>query len=92
VPDVRRGRPDTNDDGVRFFSGDRADAYLHPRAPTAGYTVVVWRGRRVAEPTELDDWEWREFWNEVLTVARMLERQCRPAKLNYQMLGNAVPS
>jgi hypothetical protein len=57
---------------------------LHEQADREGGTVlrVGWS----------DDWEWREFWNEVLTVARMLERQCRPAKLNYQMLGNAVPS
>ena len=85
------GRPDSIDDGLRFFAGARADAYLHRRAPTAGYTVVIWRGRHVAEPTELDEGEWQEFWREVLLVARALEAHYRPAKMNYQLLGNGVP-
>jgi diadenosine tetraphosphate (Ap4A) HIT family hydrolase len=85
------GRPASNHDGVRFFSGEHADAYLHRRAPTVGYTIVVWRGRHVAEPTELDEAEWQAFWNDVLEVARALERHYRPAKVNYQILGNALP-
>ena len=84
-------RPDSIEDGLRFFEGVCADAYLHRRAPTAGYTVVIWRGRHVAEPTELDEDEWQEFWREVLLVARVLEAHYEPAKVNYQLLGNGVP-
>jgi diadenosine tetraphosphate (Ap4A) HIT family hydrolase len=85
------GRPDTTHDGVRWFAGTRADAYLRRCAPTAGYTIVVWRGRHVAEPTELDDAEWQDFWHDVIAVARVLEAHYRPAKVNYQILGNGIP-
>ena len=33
------------------------DAYLQRATWQPGYTVVTWRGRHVAEPTELDDEE-----------------------------------
>lgn len=56
-----------------------------------GYTVVIWRGRHVAEPTELSDGEAVGYWREVLRVGSALERHYRPVKLNYQILGNAVP-
>ena len=52
---------------------------------------MVWRGRHVAEPTELDEEEAGGYWREVLRVASALERHYRPVKLNLQMLGNAVP-
>jgi diadenosine tetraphosphate (Ap4A) HIT family hydrolase len=85
------GRPDAIPDGLRFFVGECSDAYLHRHAPTAGYTVVIWRGRHVAEPTELTEHEWHAFWREVLAVARALEMHYEPAKMNYQLLGNGVP-
>ena len=53
--------------------------------------VVIWRGRHVAEPTELSDGEAVGYWREVLRVGAALERHYRPVKLNYQILGNAVP-
>jgi diadenosine tetraphosphate (Ap4A) HIT family hydrolase len=31
------------------------------------------------------------YWREVLRVASAIERHYRPVKLNYQLLGNAVP-
>jgi diadenosine tetraphosphate (Ap4A) HIT family hydrolase len=52
---------------------------------------VVGRGRHVAEPTELSDEEAVGYWREVLRVASAMERHYRPVKLNYQLLGNAVP-
>jgi diadenosine tetraphosphate (Ap4A) HIT family hydrolase len=53
--------------------------------------IVVWRGRHVAEPTELSDEEAVGYWREVLRVASAVERHFRTVKLNYQLLGNAVP-
>lgn len=52
------GRPDDNGFGIRIFEGARADAYLR-RADVGqkGYTVAIWRGRHVADPTELSDTE-----------------------------------
>ena len=67
------------------------DAYLQRATWQPGYTVVTWRGRHVAEPTELDDEEACGYWREVLRVASALQRHYRPVKMNYQTLGNAVP-
>lgn len=85
------GRPDASPYGVRFFTGAYADAYLGRSGPARGYAFVVWRGRHVAEPTELTDEEAAGYWLEVLVAARAVERHYAPAKLNYQALGNAVP-
>jgi 8-oxo-dGTP diphosphatase len=53
--------------------------------------VVVWRGRHVAELTELTDAEAVEFDRSVRAVARALDAHYRPAKLNFLALGNQVP-
>ena len=47
------GRPDETQFGSRILAGEVSDAYLQRRNVQRGYTVVVWRGRHVAEPTEL---------------------------------------
>ena len=74
-----------------MLAGRYSDAYLQRASWQPGYTIVVWRGRHVAEPTELDEEEAGGYWREVLRVASALERRYRPVKLNLQMLGNAVP-
>jgi diadenosine tetraphosphate (Ap4A) HIT family hydrolase len=76
---------------VRVAAGRYADAYLQRADIQRGYTVVVWHGRHVAEPTELTDAEAAGYWLEVLRVARALLAHYRPLKLNYETLGNAVP-
>ena len=91
LPDVRAGRPDEDGHGIRVLAGRYSDAYLQRASWQPGYTIVVWRGRHVAEPTELDEEEAGGYWREVLRVASALERRYRPVKLNLQMLGNAVP-
>lgn len=85
------GRPDENGFGIRFFEGRYLDAYLQKIQYQDGYTVAVWRGRHVAEPTELNEEESAGYWQELLTVGRGLESHFRPAKINYQTLGNALP-
>ncbi len=50
-PACAEGRPDETPRGVRFFAGAVSDAYLNRANIQRGYTIVVWRGRHVAEPT-----------------------------------------
>ena len=90
-PMCEQGRPDQTEYGVRVMAGRFSDAYLQRASWLRGYTVVIWRGRHVAEPTELGEGEAAGYWREVLRVGLAMERHYRPVKLNYQILGNAVP-
>jgi len=85
------GRPDETPWGDRIFAGEVSDAYLQRADVQRGYTVVIWRGRHVAEPTELSDEEASRFWREVLRVGRALEAHLGPVKMNYELLGNSLP-
>ena len=90
-PMCEGGRPEENEHGVRILAGRFSDAYLQRVAWQRGYTVVVWRGRHVAEPTELSKEEATQYWLEVLEAGRRLERAFDPVKVNYETLGNALP-
>jgi diadenosine tetraphosphate (Ap4A) HIT family hydrolase len=90
-PLCAEGRPDETPWGVRIFSGERSDAYLQRSGIQRGYSLVVWRGRHVAEPTELSAEEAAAYWLEVLRVARALEMHLEPVKMNYDLLGNSLP-
>jgi diadenosine tetraphosphate (Ap4A) HIT family hydrolase len=86
-----QGRPDETPHGARFFAGEVADAYLQKENIQRGYSVVIWRGRHVAEPTELSAEEATQYWLEVLESARRIEGRLEPVKLNYQLFGNGLP-
>ncbi len=86
-----QGRPDETQWGIRYFAGEAADAYLQKAGIQRGYSIVVWRGRHVAEPTELEPEEAAAYWRELLTVGRALEEHFRPVKVNYELLGNSLP-
>ena len=90
-PMCAQGRPDETDYGVRIFAGEVSDAYLQKAGVQRGYTIVIWRGRHVAEPTGLSDDEAARYWLEVLRVGRAIEAHLRPVKLNYDLLGNSLP-
>lgn len=90
-PMCEEGRPDSTRDGLRFHAGKVSDAYLRRPGIQRGLSVVIWRGRHVAEPTELDRDESLRSWREVLLVGRALEDVFHPVKLNYDLLGNSVP-
>lgn len=90
-PICAEGRPDETQHGLRFFAGQACDAYLQRAAIQRGYSVVVWRGRHVAEPTQLSTDEAAAFWRDLLHVGRALEAHFSPIKLNYDILGNSVP-
>ena len=62
-PICAEGRPEEIDGRIRFFSSEWSDGYLHVRGVQRGYAAVIWRGRHVAEPTELLDMEASAFWS-----------------------------
>ena len=86
-----QGRPEGTEHGARIFAGEVSDAYLQRVDIQRGYTVAIWRGRHVAEPTELEPEEAAAYWLEVLRVGRALEECLQPVKLNYDLLGNSLP-
>ena len=85
------GRPDADRYGIRIYEGNYSDAYLQRADVQRGYTLVIWRGRHVNEPTELDEAEAAGYWAEVLAVARALIAMYEPLKMNYETLGNSLP-
>jgi diadenosine tetraphosphate (Ap4A) HIT family hydrolase len=90
-PACEEGRPEETAHGIRIFAGSVSDAYLNKAKIQRGYTIVVWRGRHVAEPTELSSTEASAYWLEVVLVARALETHLQPVKTNYNVLGNSLP-
>jgi diadenosine tetraphosphate (Ap4A) HIT family hydrolase len=85
------GRPDADRYGIRILEGQYSDAYLQRADVQRGYTLVIWRGRHVTEPIELDEAEAAGYWAEVLAVARALIAVYKPLKMNYETLGNSLP-
>jgi diadenosine tetraphosphate (Ap4A) HIT family hydrolase len=77
--------------GVRIFAGRWSDAYLGRFPVRPGYVYVIWKGRHVAEPTELSAHERAGFWSEVTLVASAMEERYQPIKMNWLSLGNGVP-
>jgi diadenosine tetraphosphate (Ap4A) HIT family hydrolase len=90
-PACLEGRPNQIPIGQRVFTGRVSDAYLNRDLAARGYTLVFWRGRHIADPTDLTEEETCGYANEVRLVSRGIERVYRPAKLNYLTLGNTVP-
>jgi len=90
-PFCEEGRPERTQDGVRFFAGEVLDAYLRRTDIQRGLSVAIWRGRHVAEPTQLRDDEAASYWRELLAVGRAIEETMQPVKMNYNLLGNSVP-
>lgn len=90
-PFCTQGRPAETPHGIRFHAGELTDAYLSRSGIQRGLSYVVFRGRHVVEPTELEPGESARFWAEVLHAARAIESVLEPVKLNYDILGNSVP-
>lgn len=87
-----QGRPEENDFGIRIYTSETADGYLQKAdVGQRGYCFVVWRGRHVAEPTELAAGEASAYWSDVLQVMRALQTHYTPAKTNLFILGNELP-
>jgi diadenosine tetraphosphate (Ap4A) HIT family hydrolase/predicted kinase len=85
-------RPEVAHGSSRVFEGRVSDAYLvRNDVGQRGYCVVIWRGRHVSDPTELSADEATKYFDEVLRVARAVERIFKPVKMNLEMLGNSLP-
>ena len=80
-----------NDYWVEVFVGECAEVHLERRSRLSGYCIVVWRHGHVAEPTDLDAEQARQYWAEVLAVGRAVWARFGPVKVNYLTLGNTVP-
>jgi diadenosine tetraphosphate (Ap4A) HIT family hydrolase len=90
-PACAEGRPDATEHGVRWLAGEQADAYLVRADIQRGLSVVVFRGRHVVEPTELTEAEAVAYGRDVLRAGRAIEAALAPLKMNYTLLGNAMP-
>jgi diadenosine tetraphosphate (Ap4A) HIT family hydrolase len=77
--------------GVRYLVGRYADAYLQRSGQVRGYSQVIWKGRHVAEVTQLTAEETSGFWLDVRDAARSVEAVFEPVKLNVAVLGNGLP-
>jgi diadenosine tetraphosphate (Ap4A) HIT family hydrolase len=90
-PSCEEGRPDETPAGVRYYAGERADAYLLRADVQRGLSIVVFRGRHVVEPFELTEAEAAGYGREVLRVARAVTETFGAVKMNYDVLGNWGP-
>nr|WP_024126789.1 HIT domain-containing protein [Streptomyces sp. F2]AHE39526.1 Histidine triad (HIT) protein [Streptomyces sp. F2] len=77
--------------GLLVRRGEVSNAYLWRSGQVRGYAVVIYTGRHVAEPTELDEGEAAAFWRDVLALGRAVEALYEPLKMNYLLLGNQIP-
>lgn len=55
-----------------------------------GYCILI-SGRHVREPYDLTAEENAAFFADLMRIGRALERAFTPTKMNFQILGNAVP-
>jgi diadenosine tetraphosphate (Ap4A) HIT family hydrolase len=83
--------PEADHYGIRIYQSILVDAVLQRADIQRGYTLVIWRGRHVVEPFELNDDEAGQYWLDVLRVAKALAQFYKPLKMNYETLGNTVP-
>ena len=74
-----------------FYSGRASEAILERHAIARGHTAVVFRGRHVANFTDLAAGELADYWRDVQNIARIIERVFNPCHVNYLLLGNIVP-
>ena len=77
--------------GLLVSKGRFSNAYLWRSGQVRGYLVAIFTVRHVAEPTEMSPEEAAGFWREAVAAGRAVEQLLRPVKMNYQLLGNAVP-
>lgn len=58
-------RPEADRYGIRILRGRYTDAYLRRGDVRHGYSLVIWRGGHVNEPTKVDETEAAGCWAEV---------------------------
>lgn len=81
---------DQDEHGVTLVRTTSSLVRLSRNQRARGYCVVI-AARHAVEPFELPEAEARAFFDDVLATARALQRTCLPVKVNYELLGNAIP-
>jgi diadenosine tetraphosphate (Ap4A) HIT family hydrolase len=87
----RTDRPEEDDFGIRIRTGSVTESTLQRLDIQPGYTLVIWTGPHIVEPTELTDDKAATYWADVATTARALSSYYQPLKMNYLTLGNTTP-
>ncbi|WND40741.1 histidine triad (HIT) protein (plasmid) [Streptomyces sp. BB1-1-1] len=77
--------------GILLHRGEVSQSYLWRSGQVRGYSITIVTARHVAEPTELTGDEAAAFWRDTLVLGRALEAHYQPLKMNYLLLGNAIP-
>ncbi|MEV5786059.1 histidine triad (HIT) protein [Streptomyces sp. NPDC051639] len=77
--------------GPLLHRGEVSQSYLWRSGQVRGYSITIVTARHVAEPTELTGDEAAALWRDTLTLGRALESHHQPLKMNYLLLGNAIP-
>jgi diadenosine tetraphosphate (Ap4A) HIT family hydrolase len=85
------GSDTESDHAVLVASLPSSEVRLERRSRLPGYCIVIWRHGHVTEPTELDAEAASDYWSDVLAVARAIEAEFHPVKMNVLTLGNWVP-
>lgn len=81
---------DQDEYGVTLLRTTSALIRLSRNQRARGYCVVV-AARHVVEPFDLPEAEVRSYFDDVLATAEALRTCCAPVKVNYEILGNAIP-
>lgn len=77
--------------GRSFHSGRASEAVLERHAIAIGHVAVVFRGRHVADFTELTADELARYSHDIQVVGLAVGRVFNPCHVNYLLLGNIVP-
>lgn len=89
-PFVGRGEDET-EWASRIFVGTAVHGYVWRTGVIRGYTVAIWSGRHVAEPTDLSESEQAAYWAETMLLGTAVQECFTPAKVNYLTMGNNAP-
>ncbi len=87
--EVTSGEP-ANEQGLFVADLDFSRLRLAANQFVTGYCVLLCH-RHVREPYELSKQERSMFFEDMMRVGRALEQAFNPVKLNFEILGNAVP-
>lgn len=81
---------DEDEHGVTLLRTDHSLVRLSRNQRARGYCVVI-AARHAVEPFDLPAEASRAFFDDVLATAAAVQQACAPVKVNYEILGNAVP-
>ncbi|MEW6272910.1 MAG: GNAT family N-acetyltransferase [Thermodesulfobacteriota bacterium] len=81
---------DEDEHGITLWRSSTSLVRLSRNQRARGYCVVIAVPHAV-EPFDLAPGAARAWFDDVLATGRAVQRVCAPIKLNYEILGNAVP-